>query len=88
MNLLEQLWNRPPTKLDGIECPVLIAWGTKDRIIPARRYTARFRELLPKAQWVTWRGAGHCPMDEPELLAGAIADFVRAATPAAARQPA
>jgi pimeloyl-ACP methyl ester carboxylesterase len=75
--------------LGPIECPVLIAWGTRDFILPARRYTARLREVVPNAQWLSLKGLGHCPMgDDPELIARTIADFVRAATPAAARQPA
>jgi pimeloyl-ACP methyl ester carboxylesterase len=77
--------------LELIECPVLIAWGTRDFILPARRYSARIREVVPNAQWLSLKGLGHCPMgDDPELIARTIADFVRAATaatPAAAPQP-
>lgn len=67
---------RPPEPFDGVTCPVLIAWGTKDRILPRRSYSQRFHELLPSAEWITLRGLGHLPMlDDPELVARMIADF-------------
>ena len=77
---------RPPESFDGVTCPALIAWGTKDRILPRRSYSRRFDELLPTADWVTLRGLGHLPMlDEPELVARMIADFAgRVPEPAAA----
>ena len=31
----------PPMGFERIECPVLIAWGTKDRVLPRRRYSPR-----------------------------------------------
>jgi len=73
----------PPTSLDGIGCPVLIAWGSRDRIIPARRYSARMRELVPSAEWRDLPGLGHMPMsDDPELVSRTIVDFtVKAAAP-------
>jgi pimeloyl-ACP methyl ester carboxylesterase len=66
----------PPASFEGVRCPVLIAWGTRDRILPSRSYTARLRELLPSAEWVKLRGLGHVPMSEdPELVARTIGDF-------------
>jgi pimeloyl-ACP methyl ester carboxylesterase len=66
----------PIRTLDGVECPVLIAWGTRDRILPVERYSQRFREMLPDAEWVALPGAGHIPMsDEPELVARTITGF-------------
>lgn len=68
--------DRPAEPFDGVTCPVLIAWGTKDRILPRRSYSQRFRELLPSAEWITLRGLGHLPMlDDPELVAPMIAEF-------------
>jgi pimeloyl-ACP methyl ester carboxylesterase len=68
--------DRPPEPFDGATCPVLIAWGTKDRILPRRSYSPRFHELLPSAEWVTLRGLGHLPMlDDPELVARMIVEF-------------
>jgi len=56
---------------------VLLAWGTRDRIIPSPRYSQRLRNLLPNAEWIELPGLGHLPMsDDPELVARTIAEFV------------
>jgi pimeloyl-ACP methyl ester carboxylesterase len=66
----------PPETFDGVACPVLLAWGTSDRIIPSPRYSNRMRELLPSAEWVELQGLGHVPMsDDPELVADTISEF-------------
>jgi pimeloyl-ACP methyl ester carboxylesterase len=66
----------PPVSFDEVRCPVLIAWGTRDRILPSRSYASRLRELVPSAEWVELRGLGHAPMsDDPELVARTISDF-------------
>ena len=66
----------PIQTLDGVECPVLFAWGTRDRILPVERYSRRFREMLPGSEWVALPGAGHVPMsDEPELIVRTIDRF-------------
>jgi pimeloyl-ACP methyl ester carboxylesterase len=75
----------PPKTLDGITCPVLLAWGTRDRILPLRRYSERLRRMLPDAQWVELHGLGHVPMsDDPDLIVRTIGQFV---ADAAARTP-
>jgi pimeloyl-ACP methyl ester carboxylesterase len=55
--------------------PVTVAWGAKDRFIPA---AARSRaELPPHTRWVDLPGCGHVMMwDAPELVAATV----RAAT--------
>jgi pimeloyl-ACP methyl ester carboxylesterase len=75
----------PPRTLEGIPCPVLLAWGTKDRILPAGRYSQRLRDLMPAAEWVELPKLGHIPMaDDPELVARTIVQFAaRAPQPAA-----
>jgi pimeloyl-ACP methyl ester carboxylesterase len=74
----------PPRAFAGISCPVLLAWGTRDRIIPSPRYSQRLRELLPAAEWTQLPGLGHIPMsDDPELVARTIIEFT-----ARAREPA
>jgi pimeloyl-ACP methyl ester carboxylesterase len=61
--------------LDAIRCPVLLLWGTKDVILLPRQ-GKRFERLIPDAELRYLKGLGHVPMsDDPELLAGAIADF-------------
>jgi len=66
----------PPRSLDGVTCPVLLAWGTRDRILPTPRYSRRLRGMLPDAEWVELPGLGHVPMsDDPELVARTITEF-------------
>jgi len=67
----------PPRALGGVRCPVLLAWGTRDRIIPSRRYSQRLRDMLPDAEWTELPGLGHVPMsDDPDLVAQTITGFV------------
>lgn len=75
-----------PEDFEGVACPVLLAWGTRDRIIPSPRYSRRLRELLPRADFVDLPGVGHVPMaDDPELVTRTITGFVeRVGEPAAA----
>jgi len=53
----------------AIECPITIAWGDHDRLLPpwqARRAAA----ALPGARVVRLHGCGHTPMwDDPEAVA-------------------
>ncbi len=67
----------PPKSFDGIAVPVLLVWGTRDRILPLKRYSERLRRMLPDAEWVSLKGLGHMPMsDDPELVARTITQFV------------
>jgi pimeloyl-ACP methyl ester carboxylesterase len=54
-----------------IRCPVTIAWGEDERLIPKR---SRLLDELPhQARVVTLSGCGHIPMwDDPELVASTI----------------
>jgi pimeloyl-ACP methyl ester carboxylesterase len=53
-------------------CPVTVAWGTLDRLLP-RRQADRARQRLPTARHVDLPGCGHVPMgDDPDLVAGVI----------------
>jgi pimeloyl-ACP methyl ester carboxylesterase len=76
----------PPASFSGISCPVLLAWGTRDRILPAPRYSARLRNMIPAAEWLEFAGLGHMPMsDDRELVARTIIDFTtKAGKPATA----
>jgi pimeloyl-ACP methyl ester carboxylesterase len=67
----------PPKSFDGISVPVLLVWGTRDRILPPKRYSERLRRMVPAAEWVELKGLGHMPMsDDPELVARTITEFV------------
>jgi pimeloyl-ACP methyl ester carboxylesterase len=66
-----------PRSFGELSCPVLLAWGTRDRVLPSPRYSTRLRDLLPSAEWVELPGLGHVPMsDDPALVARTISDFV------------
>lgn len=66
----------PPKSFDDIGVPVLLVWGTRDRILPPKRYSERLRRMLPDAEWVALDGLGHMPMsDDPELVARTISEF-------------
>jgi pimeloyl-ACP methyl ester carboxylesterase len=67
-----------PLELAVMKCPVRIAWGSHDRVIPLQRYSMRFRTLVPDAEWVTLPGVGHIPMhDDPALVVRTILEVTR-----------
>ena len=71
--------------LGRIECPVLVVWGAKDRILPIDRHAARFRTEVPGAEFRVLPGVGHTPMwDDPDLISAVIRDFAQAAQVSAA----
>ncbi len=66
--------------MDTIDCPVLVAWGSKDRILPLAKHGPRFRDEIPGVEFRVWKGLGHTPMwDDPALVTNTIADFAAAA---------
>jgi pimeloyl-ACP methyl ester carboxylesterase len=61
---------------ERIACPVTIAWGEKERLIPKK--ARLLDELPPQTQVVTLPGCGHIPMwDDPELVARTIVEGER-----------
>jgi pimeloyl-ACP methyl ester carboxylesterase len=62
---------------EKITCPVRIAWGTDDKLLPWPSTAARFRnDWLPHADWVELDGIGHCPaLDIPLETAQLIVGF-------------
>jgi pimeloyl-ACP methyl ester carboxylesterase len=66
--------------LDRIHCPVRIAWGTRDKLLPVEKVSHRFHELIPDAEWIELEGAGHLPqIDHPRETAEVILEAARAA---------
>ena len=62
-------------RLPGFEKPVLLAWGTDDRLFPTAD-AHRLAALLPDARVVEIEGARTLPMiDQPERLAQLMMDF-------------
>lgn len=63
--------------VNGIDCPVLLAWGADDRLTPKEVFGQRVRARLPQAPWRELPDAGHIPMlDAPEAVAVMILQFV------------
>ena len=63
-------WPLDPAK---VTCPVRIAWGTEDRLLPWPSAAAALRASLPQADWIELEGVGHCPpLDVPQATAGLI----------------
>jgi pimeloyl-ACP methyl ester carboxylesterase len=62
---------------ERILCPVRIAWGREDKLLPWPSSAARFRGAwLPHADWVVLDGVGHCPqLDVPLETAELISGF-------------
>ena len=66
----------PPASFAAVTSPVLLGWGTKDKILPESRYAPQMQRLVPQARSVDFEGLGHVPMgDDRELIARTIADF-------------
>ena len=58
------------------DCPVRIAWPSKDRTIPFHRWGAPLLELIEGAELIRLSGVGHVPMhDDPELVARTILEM-------------
>ncbi|MBJ7347161.1 MAG: alpha/beta hydrolase [Thermoleophilaceae bacterium] len=56
-----------------IKCPLTIAWGTADRVLPIKGCTERWLREFPTADWRLWPGVGHVPMiDAGEEVVRAI----------------
>jgi pimeloyl-ACP methyl ester carboxylesterase len=71
---------RMPSGLETIRCPVRIAWGTRDLVLPFRQ-AARWQRIVRGAQVVPLPGLGHLPTDDPELVAEVVLDFTAGSMP-------
>ena len=61
----------------AVRCPTLLAWGTRDPILPWRVDGRRARAALPAAEVVTFPGAGHQPfIERPEEFLDDTAAFL------------
>ena len=68
-----------PLDAERIACPVRIVWGTEDKLLPWPSAAARYRDLLPHADWIELEGVGHCPqLDVPVETAQLILGFASA----------
>jgi pimeloyl-ACP methyl ester carboxylesterase len=59
--------------LDPLPCPITLAWGSDDAVVPIDVNGAVARARLPDARFVVLAGVGHVPMiDDPESVARTI----------------
>jgi pimeloyl-ACP methyl ester carboxylesterase len=64
-------------RLEAMRKPVLIVWGTEDRITPWARHDEA-RAAIPSAEFLAVEGAGHAAMYErPNVVNPAIVEFLR-----------
>jgi pimeloyl-ACP methyl ester carboxylesterase len=65
-------------RLDSIgRVPVLVVWGTHDRVIPVE-HAERVREVLPHAEVVLLDGIGHTPhLSQPAYVGERLAAWIR-----------
>ena len=60
----------------GIDVPVTVAWGTKDRLLRYRQ-SREAKRRLPTARHLPLPDCGHVPMiDDPELVAAVIDETI------------
>jgi pimeloyl-ACP methyl ester carboxylesterase len=61
-----------PSLAARIDCPVTVAWGTRDHLLIPRQ-GRRVPRVLPQARLVWLRGLGHVPTwDDPEQVAALL----------------
>lgn len=78
--LARLLWENPydhklPRYLHRITMPTLLLWGEDDKLLPVK--TAElWRQHLPKAEFKTFKGAGHLVLDEKREAVDAVARFL------------
>ncbi|MQA85880.1 MAG: alpha/beta fold hydrolase [Streptosporangiales bacterium] len=64
-------------RLPDLDVPVLVLFGTSDRVIPPEM-GRHYREMLPNCQYVLVYDAGHLlDADRPEAFAAVVEDFVQ-----------
>ncbi len=65
-----------PVDAERVTCPVRVAWGSEDALLPWPAAAERYRAWFPNADWVLLDGVGHCPqLDVPLETAELILGF-------------
>jgi cation diffusion facilitator CzcD-associated flavoprotein CzcO/pimeloyl-ACP methyl ester carboxylesterase len=76
---LDILWaslHDEPPALDRVNCPVLLAWPARDRLLPFGLYGRPLRRAFPAATLCRLKGVGHFAMlDDPRRVAALVCDF-------------
>lgn len=64
-------------RLSGLDIPVLLVWGERDRVFPLSEYGESLKETLPRARLVVLKNAGHgAYLDKPDEFNGLLLDFL------------
>ncbi|HVS28851.1 MAG TPA: alpha/beta fold hydrolase [Solirubrobacteraceae bacterium] len=75
---------RDPFALERIDCPVLLVWGDRDRMV-GHSGAQRVLDAVPNARLELFEGCGHCPqVEQAERLTKLLRDFPVRTTAAAA----
>jgi pimeloyl-ACP methyl ester carboxylesterase len=81
MTVLARLvWERPynpklPSRLHRVQCPTLLLWAERDRLVPPA-YGKAYHRYLPHAEFQVIRDSGHMAMFEKETeFVEAVAKF-------------
>jgi pimeloyl-ACP methyl ester carboxylesterase len=65
-----------PFRLAHVECPVLLVWGDRDRMV-THRGARVVTEALPDTTYELLEGIGHCPqLEAPERVAELLLEFL------------
>jgi pimeloyl-ACP methyl ester carboxylesterase len=73
-----------PFRLERVECPVLLVWGDRDRMV-THRGARLVTEALPETTYELLEGIGHCPqLEAPERVADLLLEFLAAPSQRAA----
>ncbi len=78
--LARLLWEHPydtklPRYLHRLTMPTLLVWGEDDKLLPVQ--TAElWRRHIPKAEFKTFKGAGHLVLDEKREAVDAVQRFL------------
>ena len=80
--IVRALPKQPPAEpFETLPCPVRLVWGTHDRLLPINGYSERWRRVLPGADWVVLKDAGHLPFyDAPDEVTRSIVEFTTRVT--------
>lgn len=72
-----------PFELERVQCPLLLVWGERDRMVSASG-AQRVLAALPGTQVELLAGCGHCPqVEEPDRVVELMLDFTTALARAA-----
>jgi pimeloyl-ACP methyl ester carboxylesterase len=80
--LARLVWDRPYNpklagRLHRVQCPTLLLWGARDRLVPPA-FGAAYQKHLPHARMTLIADCGHLPMFEKEQeFVDTVANFCK-----------